>query len=77
MVEILKYPSTKLVRVFNCKCGCQFQADLKDFEISNFYIGDDFGLSIYKKLTYRIECPYCHIYSQYDDSNSAYREVNI
>lgn len=77
MVEILKYPKTKLVRIFNCKCGCQFQADLKDFEISNIYVGNNTGFEIYKKLTYRIECPFCHIYAQYDDTNSEYKEIDV
>ena len=45
MIKILKYPKTKIVRVFNCNCGCQFQADLKDFEILNCYVrSNDTGL---------------------------------
>ena len=77
MIKVLKYPKTKLVRIFNCKCGCQFQADLKDFEISNFFIGNDPGLTIYKKLTYKAKCPFCQTYSQYNDTNSEYKEIEI
>ena len=76
MVTIIKRPKTKLVRIFNCKCGCQFQADLKDFEISNVYISNN-GFDIHEKLVYRTECPFCHIYAQYDDTNSEYKEIEV
>ena len=53
MVNILKKPKTKRVKLFKCPCGCHFTAEIGDF---TFCVSTDY-LSSY----YTIACPFCDV----------------
>ena len=75
MVKILKYPDSKPIRIFRHICGCDFQADFGDFDIYTNDVQtteDGTGIQVEKRMTYGIKCPFCHVYSIYDDKNSEY-----
>ena len=77
MINHLEYPSTKQVRIFHCKCGCRFQADIADYETLENYINNGYNYNPTVEYLYKISCPFCHIPSLYEESETETKQVRV
>ena len=69
MITIVKKPEKIKVKYFRCPCGCEFTAELGDYDFC-YALNEEYSY-------YTIECPFCHItrcypYLEVDDV-----EVNV